>query len=67
MGIQIAFLQTFQILLLIVVVPVIVFYVMRTIIKLKVHRAVYGNDISRYVEDKILEKKAKLNREQDGK
>jgi len=67
MGIQIAFLQTFQILLLIVVVPVIAFYVWRTIIKFKVHRAVYGNDISRYVEDKILEKKAKLNREQDGK
>jgi len=63
---QIEFLQTFQILLLVVIVPVLLFYVLRTIIKIKVHRAVYGNDIRRYVEDKILEKQAKLNREQEG-
>lgn len=66
MAAQILIMQIIQILLMFVVIPVLVYYVLRAIIKIKVHKAVYGYNINRYIEDQILEKQAKINREQGG-
>ena len=66
MGAHVLTIQIIQMLLMVVVVPVLGYYAMRALIKIKVHHAVYGKNINRYVEDQILEKQAKLNRNQDG-
>lgn len=66
MATQIALIQTVQIVFLLIVIPVLVITIIRGIIKLKVHREVYGNNIYRYISDKVLEKQTDLNKKQDG-
>jgi len=63
---RIEILKNIQIIIAVIAIPVLAYYMAKAIIKIKVNKAVYGTDFKRLVEDKILEKQAKLNRNQDG-
>lgn len=65
MNAHVALIQFVQVAILVGIIPILLFHVFRVYVKCKVFYGMYGLDIRRYVDDKILEETGNRNKKKD--